>query len=738
MYELIITEKPKASLRIAEALADTKPKKESHNKVPYYKLKHKKKEIVVACAVGHLYTLDEKKKKGYDYPTFDIEWQPSYKKSKESKFTKKYLDVLKKLSKDADKFTIACDYDVEGEVIGLNVLRYACKQKDARRMKFSTLTKPDIIKAYDNVHKTIEWGQAEAGETRHFLDYYYGINLSRALISSIKSIGKFKILSSGRVQGPSLKIVVEKEKEIRAFDPVQFWQINLLGDVDNGSLEAWHEKDKFWEKDEAEKIFEKVKNSDKGKVADVKKTEFTQTPPTPFDLTTLQTEAYRVFKISPKETLSIAQELYTNGLISYPRTSSQILPEAIGYKQIMEELMKQDFYKELVQKLLSQELTPNNGKKTDPAHPAIYPTGIIRDIDGREARIYDLIVRRFMATFGKPATRETMQINIDVNEEIFISKGTRTKEKGWHVYYGKYVKLEEEELPGVSKDEEVRVKETNMLQKETQPPKRYTQASIIKELEKRNLGTKSTRAQIIDTLYRRGYVTGTALEATELGIKTVETLEKYSPRILDEELTKHFELEMNEIREKKKKGKDVLKEAKEVLTEVLKNFKKKEKKIGKALMEAEFETRRISSTLGKCVNCEEGELTLRKGKFGRFIACNKYPDCKTTFSIPNTGAVHTSKKSCNECDHPMITITRGKRTQRVCINPECPSKQNHDEETKKEIEDIEQGNVEKKCPKCDGNLIIRKSVYGSFYGCSKYPKCRHTEKLNGTKDSKKE
>jgi len=731
MYELIITEKPKASLRIAEALADNKPKKESEKKVPYYKIRHKNRDIIVACAVGHLYGLGEKKKTNYTYPVFDIEWQPTYKRNKESRFTKNYLDLLKKLSKNADKFTVACDYDVEGEVIGLNVIRFACKQKDGQRMKFSTLTKPDIVKAYENVQKTIDWGQAEAGETRHFLDYYYGINLSRALISSIKSIGKFKILSSGRVQGPALKIIVDKDKEIKDFKSKPFWQIQLLGDVEKGKLDAWHEKDKFWEKPEAEKVLENVKNAEKGVIADVQKSEFEQQAPTPFDLTTLQTEAYKAFKISPKDTLAIAQELYTSGLISYPRTSSQQLPETIDYKKILAELLKQDYYNGYANEMLSKPgLKPNNGKKTDPAHPAIYPTGIIMGIEGRQARIYDLIVRRFFSTFADPAVRETMQIKINVNEEIFIAKGTRTKEKGWHVYYEPYIKLEEQELPEVSQREEVKINEVNMLEKETLPPKRYTPASIIRELEKRNLGTKATRAQIIDTLYQRGYVKETGMEATELGIKTVSTLEKYSPKILDEELTRHFEVEMDQIRKGKKKGKEVLAEAKDVLVSLLENFRKKEKEIGKALMEAEIETRKQARTVGKCPNCEDGELVMKKGKFGRFVACNKYPDCKATFSLPNTGMVKTSKKNCEACDHPMISITKGRRTQQVCINPDCPKKHEHDEETKKEIEAVQNGHVEKKCPKCDdGKLVLRKSVYGSFYGCSNYPKCRYTEKI---------
>ena len=143
MYELIITEKPNAAKRIAESLAEGKPIKENANGVPYYRITRGKKDIVVACAVGHLYGLEEKNKKGWTFPVFDIEWKPAADINKRSDFSKKYLNTIKKLSKDANEFTIATDYDVEGEVIGLNVVKYACRQKDANRMKFSTLTKPD-------------------------------------------------------------------------------------------------------------------------------------------------------------------------------------------------------------------------------------------------------------------------------------------------------------------------------------------------------------------------------------------------------------------------------------------------------------------------------------------------------------------------------------------------------------------------------------------------------------------
>ena len=732
MYELIITEKPNAAKKIAEALADGKAIKENIEGVPYYKVTHGKKDIVVACAVGHLYGLDEKEKKGWRFPVFDIEWKPAAEVSKKSGFSKKYLTAIKKLAKEANEFTVATDYDQEGSVIGKNIITLACKKKDANRMKFSTLTKPDIIEAYENKSKHLDWPQATAGETRHYLDFYNGINYSRALTSSIKSAGSFKLMSTGRVQGPALKIIVDREKEIKAFKPVPFWQIELTGNVNKGDVSAWHKEDKFWEKEKAGKVMAKVRNEKKAAVENAEKRQFNQAPPVPFDLTTLQMESYRCHRISPKETLEIAQELYTSGLISYPRTSSQQLPDKIGFKKIFSDLSKQKQYSELINKLLLKSgLKPNDGKKTDPAHPAIYPTGIApSEMNDRENKVYDLVVKRFMATFADAALRETMTIDINCKDEIFIAKGTRTVEKGWHEFYAPYVNLEEEELPKASKGDLVAVKKIVIHSEETQPPKRYTPASIIKELEKRNLGTKATRSEIVDTLFRRGYVNGKSIEATNLGIKTVETLEKYAPKIVDEELTKHFEEQMEQIMGDKVKSKEVLEEAEEKIKEILSDFKKHEKEIGKNLLEANIETRDALSFIGKCPACKEGDLQMRRGKFGSFIACNKYPDCKTTFSLPHNALIKPSQNVCEICSYPkVLALKKAKKPMEFCLNPKCPSK-NVEGEAGQQAKEIAKGIIEKECPTCKkGKIVLRSSIYGKFYGCSEYPKCKHTERL---------
>jgi DNA topoisomerase I len=671
-YELIICEKPQAANKIASALADKVPSKQSVNKVPYYELTHNGKDIVVAAAVGHLFNLAEKNKGKWTYPVYDIEWKPASEIQK-GHFSKKYHDVLVKLSKKAKEFTVATDYDVEGEVIGLNIVRSICKQKDANRMKFSTLTKKDIVDAYENKSKHLDWGQANAGEARHILDWYWGINLSRALTLAVKKAkGGFKLLSAGRVQGPALKLVVDKEKEIKAFKSEPYWQLRAIIDKNKAKLESWHEKDKFWDKKEVDKIYSKVKDEREGEISDIQTRSFKHNPPVPFDLTTLQTEAHKTCGISPKETQAIGQNLYTQGFISYPRTSSQKLPAKIGFPDILTKLKRNPEYKELASKLLSlKKLVPNEGKKTDDAHPSIFPTGNIPDkITPREAKVYDLIVRRFMSVFGEPATRETMKVSIDVSGENFILEGTRTKEKGWHIFYAHFLRIDEVELPSFDKGEKVKISKIENLSKETQPPKRFSESSIIRALEKANLGTKATRANIIDTLVNRGYIKGKSIEATPLGIQTVETLEKYSPRIVDEELTRSFESEMDTIRKDSKKEQKVIDKAKETLNEILEDFKKKEDKIGANLKDAERDSYQIANYVGKC-ECG-GDLMIRKSKFGKFVGCLKYPECKKTFSLPKTGIIKPLGEVCAECQHPVLSVKaiRGKMSK-VCINPKC-------------------------------------------------------------------
>jgi len=679
-YTLIISEKPQAALRIATALADSKIKKYSKKGAYWLEFTRGKEKVVVVPAVGHLFVLNTIRGEGWDYPEFDTEWVPTFSK-KGSEFTKKYYENIRFLVKNAESFVIATDYDTEGEVIGYNILRFLCKQKDAKRMKFSTLTKYDLIEAYENVINHMDHGQAEAGLTRHYLDFHWGINTTRALTLAMKDAIKkaFIVVSSGRVQSPTLKILTDKEIEIKKFVPVPYWQLILRWLHDKKVIEAVYEQDKIWKKDEASRILGECKNKD-ALVQDLEKKKHKLLPPLPLDTTTLQTEAYRCFGFSPSQTMSVAEALYNQALISYPRTASQKLPEKIGFRKILEGLSKIKDFKEITQELLSKKLLmPREGKRTDPAHVAIYPTGETpKGLTNQQRNLYKLIVRRFFSLFGEPAIRESTKVTLTVNKHIFISSGVKTLSPGWLRYYGEFVKLEDELLPELKKGQTVKVKDLKMEEKETQPPKRYSQASIIKEMEKLGLGTRATRAGILQTLYDRGYVEGKSIEVTDFGQKVVQVLDEHCPRILSVELTKKFEAEMELVEVGEKERNEVIEASKTVLLEILEDFKKNQSKIGEELSKAYISFKRDQKFIGKCPECG-GDLRIitsrRTGK--RFVGCSNYKKgCRFSTPLPQSGFIKGLNKSCDICGYPLIAVRFRRKWFTSCTNMECPSKEN--------------------------------------------------------------
>ena len=686
--ELIITEKPQAATKIADALG--KSKKQNLKGVPYYEVNRDGKQILVACAVGHLFTLKQTVT-GYENPVFEIKWVPNFI-AKKGDFTKKYYDAILNLVKKAGSITIATDYDVEGEVIGFNIVKYLCNQPDANRMKFSTLTPKEIDESYENKFQSIDWGQAIAGETRHYLDWFYGINLSRALMNAIKTTGRFKIMSIGRVQGPTLNLIVKKERDIQAFEPRPYWQIfiKILHPETGQEIELKHNKDIF-DKTLLEKFKELKGQTSK---AVTKKTTQKLQPNPPFNLTSLQTEAYRVHGITPAETLRIAQSLYLNGLISYPRTSSQKLPTSINYKTILNQLAQE--YK--VQDLIKRD-KPIEGKKSDPAHPSIYPTGQKMILSGSEEKLYNLIVKRFLSLFCEDAEIDKKNISLDINNLRFSTRGEEIKKPSWLKIYPHQIK--EKAIPDI--DGEVKITDVRFEEKETQPPKRFTQASIISELEKKDLGTKATRSSILETLYGRNYVREKSIEATELGMSLIKTLEDYSPIIIDESLTREFEKEMESIRKSKKtpyeKQKKIIEKAKELIQKIFQDFEKHKEKIGQELLKAnieQIEHQKIENRIMTCPKCQKGHLIINYSKKTKrqFVSCDAYPDCTNTFSLPPNSLIKKTDQVCEECNFPkLMALRKGKKPWIFCFNPECPSNKERIEEYRKKQAEKEETEI---------------------------------------------
>ena len=685
MKILLLCEKPSAAKRIAKALDDNgDPIEKRVGSVPYYESKNGDRLLIVVPALGHLYTVAPKIRNRNVYPVFDFEWVPRYEAERNAGNIKEWIDAISKLSREADEFILATDYDIEGATLGYTILKYACggKEEEAKRMKFSTLTDSELKQSYKELLDHIEFPMVEAGICRHMLDAIYGINLSRAMTVAAKRwSGKYKTLSTGRVQGPTLKFLVEREIEINCFVPVPFWRIDAEVEINGETFKIEYERSVIKSLREARSIVEDCSGRN-GRIVDVNVRELHQSPPAPFDLGTLQREAYSLFKYTPRRTAEIAERLYLEALISYPRTSSQKLPKSINYRAILESLGRDAKYKRLTELLLGREsLTPVEGKGYDPAHPAIYPTGNLpeRELSQPERRLWDLIVRRFMVAFGEPAVKQSIKVLIDVNGHTFYLRGRRILREGWMIFYRPFLRAEDVILPPLKVGQTVKIKNVSWKQDFTKPPSRYNPSSLLKKMEDEGIGTKATRADIIDTLYTRGYVSGDRATVSELGLDIIEVLSKYCPEVISVEFTRDLERSMENIKSGSERREDVIDRAVRHLKPILLRLKESERLIGEELSEAIRKTLLNRRIIGDCPVCGSGKLIIirsrRTGK--RFIGCTNFfkHQCNVSFPLPQKGTVSSANKICSKCGFPMIRLKlKGKRPLTLCVNPKCPGK----------------------------------------------------------------
>ncbi len=679
----MIAEKPDSMKRIAYALAEDKNPQQKKNKgISYYEFQKNGKKHVIVSAVGHIFTLHHVEK-GWKYPTYNYQWIPSFEANKNLKYIKRYHDTILEAVNDASEFIICCDYDTEGSVIGANILRLLCNTRDGKRMVFSTLAKTEINQSYKEASKHLDFNQIEAGLTRHELDWLYGINLSRALTLAMKRSAErgFKIISTGRVQGPTLNILMDKEIEIRNFISSPYWQIFANINVNEMPFVVEHEKNNFLDENLAKDTSKSCKKHD----AIVKKINHKKNilyPPYPFNTTELQSEAYNKFRFLPSQTLAIAESLYQLGYISYPRSSSQKLPWNINYKKILNAINHIPKYTKFTKEILSKKkLIPNEGPKYDSAHPAIYPTHEIPPfytLSSQMNRLYDLIVRRFLSVFAGISIREDTTVTLDIGGNPFLFKGQKILQEGWTKFYKPYVNIEDKLIPDLKIGEIIEVTKIRKTKKETKPPRRYSPGSIIKEMEKRGLGTRSTRSSILKTLYDRDYIKGYNLNVTKFGETLINVLQDHSPKFLDEELTRKMENRLESVLKETTKRDDIIKEARQFLDIVLDEFKTNETKIGKHLLSGFIESKQIAKKLGVCSICD-GELKIivsRKTK-KRFCGCSNYPKCTNSFPLPQSGKITALNKKCTTCEYPTLQVyIKRRKPYRMCINHKCETKEN--------------------------------------------------------------
>lgn len=690
MNKLIIAEKPSVAMTIASAFSTGYPQRKTINGVPYYEIEHNGDTLYIVAAAGHLFTIRQKEGTS-GFPVFNVEWVPSYKQGESSYFTKKYLDTIEVIGKKCTMLINACDYDIEGTVIGTNIIKFvttgnvnsSLKEGNIGRMKFSTTTKPDILVAYSKI-EGFDATNFAAGETRHTLDWMWGINMSRAMMHALYSIGIKRIISIGRVQGPTLAILAQRELDIKNFVPKPFWTILLKAK----GVEFSNTKGNIFSKEEAEKILEAAKSSDPF-VESLSTIENKIRPYPPFDLTTLQIEASKIFRMDPSNTLKIAQSLYEKAYTSYPRTSSQKLPYTLNLPGIISDISKIERYRIPSEFLMERKMfRPNEGAKEDDAHPAIHPTGVMpKGLSDDEEKIYDLITRRFLACFGNYATSELTTVVINAGGEKFGAQGKVYKDKAWIELYMPYFKAEDNEMPAFAKDEKVKADKILSKEQMTKPPSRFNKASLISLLERKDLGTKATRAEIIETLFRREYVKGVAIEVTDFGMSVYRALHENLPDIMEENLTKQLDKDMEKIMKGSLGETEVVNKGKEIIQKLIVTFKLNEKKIGQALSEG-LKANEMADVLGKC-NKDDGNLVIKRSNAGKqFVSCSNWPKCNASYPLPQFAKIVPTKKVCELCHTPYVKVfRRGKKPFEMDLDPNCETKKDWGKQNSTQADD---------------------------------------------------
>ena len=542
---------------------------------------------------------------------------------------KKIVLLLQKLSRSADRVTIATDYDTEGELIGkeaFELIRQVNPGVSVDRARFSAIT-PDEIRHAFGATTAIDFDLAAAGEARQVIDLMWGASLTR-FISLAARRGGANILSVGRVQSPTLAMIVDREKEIEAFVSQMYWELSLLTEKDGEVVQARHQTARFCEK--AAAVAARDRTTEPLVVTDVKEGNKTERAPVPFDTTGFIVASARL-GFSAARAMRVAEDLYMNGYISYPRTDNTVYPTSLDLTGILRTLRPTEFEQEIDWVMANRRPVPTRGKKSSTDHPPIHPASAAtrQSLGDERWKIYELVVRRFLATLSPDARWRTMKVTFDAGGEPFAATGGQLIEPGWRRVYP-YSSAKEYLLPAMTAGERLPLREVSLEEKETQPPPRYSQSKLIQHMEEQGLGTKSTRHEVIQKLISRKYVEGNPLRPTLVGRAVTESLENHADTITRPAMTRTLEEHMQQIKEKMRSGKDVVSESRGMLHAVFDQLEAHCHEIGNEIMEQTAE----ELILGPCPVCSRDLRIRHLRNQTQFIGCSNYPECSFNIGLP--------------------------------------------------------------------------------------------------------
>lgn len=543
---------------------------------------------------------------------------------------RKIVSLLQKLAKKADRVTIATDFDTEGELIGkeaYELIRAVNPKVIVDRARFSAITAQELTHAFSHTTE-LDFALAAAGEARQSIDLMWGAALTR-FISLAARRGGQNILSVGRVQSPTLTMIVDREKEIEAFVPEKYWQISLLTEKSGEVIETRHTHGRFHEKGEAQRAHDLTKAP--LVVTDIKTGTKQDRAPSPFDTTSYIVAAARL-GFSAANAMRIAEDLYMNGYISYPRTDNTVYPPSLDLNGILKDIRNSPFKKDVEWTMANRRAVPTRGKKSSTDHPPIHPAGpATREAIGDDAfRIYELVLRRFLATLSPDAQWKTLKVLFVAGGEEYTATGGQLIEPGWHTVYP-FSEAKEMILPEFVMGEHLPIKKVTLDEKETQPPARFTQSKLIQMMEELGLGTKSTRHEVIAKLVSRKYVEGTPLRPTLVGRAVIESLEQHADMITKPDMTQTLESHMQQIKESNRTREDVIRESQVMLHKAFDQLEANEQIIGDDIRDRTAE----EMNLGKCPACG-GTIAIKHMRGNaQFIGCSRYPECTFNIGLPN-------------------------------------------------------------------------------------------------------
>ena len=675
------------------------------------------KDFKVESSFGHIRDLPASKL-GVDV---DNNFEPSYTIPTKAK---KRVKELSDLAKKADRIYFATDEDREGEAISWHLAQiFKTPIKDTKRITFHEITEEAINEALKNP-RTIDINMVDSQQARRILDRLVGYKLSPFLWKKVA-----RGLSAGRVQSVVVRLIVEKEREIQNFNIEEYWEIAgnfktehnedfvaKLQKIDGQTL------DKLAIKSEAEASDLKKKlEAQDYYIAEASKKEVKRNPSAPFTTSTLQQEANRRLNFSAKQTMMIAQKLYEGvelngdsvGLITYMRTDSTNLSKKFSSEAA-------DYINDkLGKEYLNSKEFKTKSKGAQEAHEAIRPTSAFRSpesikdsLNDQQFKLYQLIWQRAVASQMSSAKLEATSIDVNTKDDkyTFRVSGQVIKFDGFLKIYPTTTK--DEILPEMEKDEKAKLIALVPAQKFTQPPARYSDASLVKTLEEKGIGRPSTYAPTIATVIERGYaerIENRRLKPTEIALLVNDLLVEHFSEIVDYDFTAKMENYFDDISEGKRKWQPVIKEFYEPFN---KNLMTKEKELTKKELTEE-------KTDDKCEKCGS-PMVIKVGRFGKFLACSNYPACKNTKKILANGQLEERPEpqkldeKCPECGANLVLRTGRYGEFKGCSNyPKC-----------KYIKNEAPKDLNMKCPKCkDGDVVTKRSKKGLFYGCSNYPKC---------------